>query len=375
MVPTPSQVFASRTQLLRFSVVTASLATVILISMIAFNLWLDPSGMFTPEGRLRAQADSLLAGRNLLNLGNYDERAFQEIWISKRSQHPSLVILGSSRVMGLSPAQLGEPSGANHAVSGAMLEDLLALVADLARHGQLPRRLLIGLDPWMLNVRNSHQYDYGIFEDYAAMLDSLGFPKPNPWGAKVRGWRDRGRAVVSPVLFQTGLRQMLVSVWQGVPRPGCWFTSDKPDPRFDRYEPDGTYTFPPSLLNRMDTAAISAAAIAWVVGGHSLMEGFDSVDVGYLKRWWRLLDWLKERGVQVTLYLPPFHPAAWGAMQKRPEGRLLIKVEELVRREALSKSVVVVGSWDNQQVGLYPGDFLDATHIRREAFPRVLRMR
>ena len=103
-------------------------------------------------------ADILLSGHNVANIGNYDERLLQKDIIQNDQRQIDIIVLGSSRSMQINSQTINDifqdQIFFNHAVSGASVEDYIAILDLYLEKNALPSTIIIGVDPWILNSNN-----------------------------------------------------------------------------------------------------------------------------------------------------------------------------------------------------------------------------
>lgn len=87
-----------------------------------------------------------------------DERIYQKLFILLNNEIPDTIVLGSSRIMQLHKDFFPKFYGKifNNGVSGASLEDYIALYSIYVQTNKIPKFCIIGIDPWIFN-KNSGQ--------------------------------------------------------------------------------------------------------------------------------------------------------------------------------------------------------------------------
>ena len=90
-----------------------------------------------------------LSSSDFVYFQNMDERKFNFVRLGGQLKPVKTLILGSSRVMQVDSLMLNEPI-LNLSVSGASIEDHIAFSAEAIAQYK-PNRIIIGLDPWLLN--------------------------------------------------------------------------------------------------------------------------------------------------------------------------------------------------------------------------------
>lgn len=131
--------------------------------------WLaDPAGLFSTSDYETRMASALTQGKQIGHPGNFDERLLQK----RRSELDSAapidhLVIGSSRAMLIDRTMLpGELR--NVAVSGAVLEDYVALWTLWKTHQ--PKTVWIVADPWIFNRNNDQRQWEALAEEYKSGL-------------------------------------------------------------------------------------------------------------------------------------------------------------------------------------------------------------
>ena len=72
-----------------------------IILIAAFNYLVDPANIFAGGKSERKMAEYIGNGYNVYHNANYDERITQKFIIEKNKDHPEIIVIGSSRSMGI----------------------------------------------------------------------------------------------------------------------------------------------------------------------------------------------------------------------------------------------------------------------------------
>ena len=130
--------------------------------ILGVNLSIDPANLLNLDAR---RSDEVRIVRILMadqqavvpkeKLG-FDERVSRLMLLEQRSKADRSVIFGSSRVRYFSKVAFNDELHFVDAVNAATLEDLLVFSYLRAQHKQLPKKLYIALDPWMIEQANSY---------------------------------------------------------------------------------------------------------------------------------------------------------------------------------------------------------------------------
>ena len=117
--------------------------------MIILNCLIDNANILS-GGIEEKAANIILKGKNIANLIIYDERLFQKK-IIQGGRNADLIILGSSRSMQMGSQNFSEELKVyNYSVSSAVLQDFFAIYHLLESSKNIPKTIIIGVDPWIL---------------------------------------------------------------------------------------------------------------------------------------------------------------------------------------------------------------------------------
>jgi hypothetical protein len=351
----------------RFAIRLAGFAPLAAL-LVGVNYFVDPAHLFDRGRTEREIATVLSTGRRVTGLENYDERGFQRELAMRDTGKPETLVIGSSRAMTVSSAEIGTPGVRNAAVSGANFFDVLGIYQLYANQKHVPRSLVLGVDPWMFNANSGDTRWVSLEPEARTMLARLGLAAPNQ-RVIARARLKRAATLVSLDYFQQGVRELVRH--HGIPQSFLIATNDS-NVALTR-KPDGSIVYGEDLRRlSQDDVARSARAYAetspvYQLGGFNRIDPADSVVFD------RFIRAARADGVDVTLLMAPYHPVVYDALIKDERYAMVAKAEELVRRVGVAAGVRVCGSYDPALVGLGPADFYDGMHARPEALGRMLR--
>ena len=126
----------------------------IILALVTVNYFGDAANLFNTgyEGKM---ADIVIGDSCVTNISNYDERVFQHELITRMKNIPNTVVIGSSRTMLITTDYFPSQTLFNNSVSGASIEDLIAIYQMYKERNYFPKTIIIGIDPWTFNENNS----------------------------------------------------------------------------------------------------------------------------------------------------------------------------------------------------------------------------
>jgi hypothetical protein len=126
----------------------------ILLLIVSINYFGDAAKIFHSSYE-KKMAYIILNRTHVTNINNYDERIFQREIIIKIDCPPEIIVIGSSRTMLINSEYFPDKNFFNNSVSGASIEDLIAIFQIYKEHDCLPKKIIFGIDPWTFNDNNS----------------------------------------------------------------------------------------------------------------------------------------------------------------------------------------------------------------------------
>lgn len=351
----------------RFAIRLAGFAPLAVL-LVGVNYFVDPAHLFDRGRTEREVVNALSSGRRVTGLNNYDERGFQRELATRDTSAPETLVLGSSRAMTVSSAEIGAPRVRNAAVSGANFFDVLGIYELYAGRKRVPHALVLGIDPWMFNANSGDTRWVSLSHEAGRMLERLGLPAPNR-PAVIRARAKRAATLVSLDYFQQAVRELIRN--RGSPESFLIATGDS-NATLTR-KPDGSIVYGEDLRHlSQDDVARAAKAYAetspiYQLGGFSRIDPADSVVFD------RFVRAARADGNDVTLLMAPYHPVVYDVLRKDDRYAMVAKAEQLVRSVGAAAGIRVCGSYDPAVVGLGPADFYDGMHARPAALGRMLR--
>jgi hypothetical protein len=141
------------------------------------NIIVDPANII--HGIELKIAKYISEGYNVTNIQDIDERKLQKLIIQNLQYSPSIVILGSSRIMEIGKEYYGDDCF-NNGVSGASIEDLVAIYQLYIEngHANFIKKIVIGIDPWLFNRNNGQRRWESLSNEYYSFIGE-GIPLKN----------------------------------------------------------------------------------------------------------------------------------------------------------------------------------------------------
>ncbi|MEI8013108.1 MAG: hypothetical protein WCI27_11645, partial [Candidatus Omnitrophota bacterium] len=324
----------------------------------AVNYGVDPASLFH-SGEEARMARVLLEGGQVRIGSNFDERIFQRNFILNLKDPRDTVILGSSRSLGVDRTIVPSGSLFNSSVSGASLEDFLAVYGLYRECGKLPKTLILSLDPWLLNKNNGQVRYRSLYLEYARLIKLLDgggrVPAMNPLYKMAE--------LFSVTYFQNalkvGVRKLIARRGVGEVASGAQETGNSESVKMPDGSMSDTMFTAAQQAGQADEEAVKYASEKDV---YSLARFFE-MDPRLKNLFERFVARVRQDGVKVVFLFSPYHPLAYEKMAVRLDTRIILDCEKYFRDFAGREDILVIGSYDPRRCGFVNSDFMDGMHL------------
>ncbi|HZF69960.1 hypothetical protein [Sulfuricurvum sp.] len=331
--------------------ITVFFATVFLISIVAgFNYFFDSYGFFQNNKGLSAAAKAIGQGRIVAGLENYDERIFQKQIYNNFGKIPDCIAIGSSKSMMIQSNMVTcHGKFFNHSVSDASLEDYISITGIYAKDDRLPKKIILGIDPWIFN-KNTGRGDWETLKDeYAFMLSQISTRKDNKT-------YDTKNNYLQLINFDNTIYNIehlnkgnLIKV----------VINENIDSSIKRA--DGSIEYPYKIRFQSDVET-KKNAIQYISGKVYNLEDFDQLSNVQLFE--DFIVYLQHHNIEVEFFIPPYHPIVYDYISNNHKYHNVLKVEEYLNAFAFHHKIKILGSYNPYKYGLTSKDFTDGMHSK-----------
>lgn len=333
----------------------------LIILIILTNYFVDPANLFSNDYE-DGLAEILHDGKNAAGVYDYNERIFQKKYIEKMDSKLDLVVLGSSRSLQIREEFFDEDQFFNHGVSGAVLEDYIAITEIYRENNLLPEKIILGLNPWIFNKNNGETRWESIDEYYYAFLGE------NIENEEIILEEKFGRyykQLLSPTYFQSSVEMLLRGE-----AFSDYYSTDKENLEIPVKREDGSLVYE-EKRRRISAEDAEVQAQNYIRNGVYSLERFEEIDPRYLEQFKKMVDFYKDKDVEIVFYLPPYHPLVFDYIKKQEDYRIMFDVENYLRKFAEEKNIEVVGSYDYRRLDLNKSDFHDGMHPKENVMEEL----
>ena len=345
-----------------FIIKCIAVSAIFLLVVILINLFADPSNIFSDE-MIKEGVSELSQGHIIAITGDMDERIYQELRIKSLEKAPDTVILGSSHVMMVPWDFDCYVAG----VSSAVLEDYIGILGIFETVDKLPRRVIIGVDPWIFDAECSENryrsiQNYLNYELKAINHEDAGDPPLH--GSSLISRFDKLKELVSFSYFQASVYSIKSVIFDdavtGITREDNAEYGERM-----KIMPNGRFL---PRAARFMTADECTANAKQALGSDNvfLVSGFEELSEEKMVMFEQMVDYLLKKNVSVEFYLPAWFPDYYEAFTCGGEYAGVIKAESYVRSMAEERNIVVHGSYDPAATGNTRDDFMDDLHLKPE---------
>ena len=323
------------------------------------NAVVDPGRVIRADAHAARMALILVAGRAIEQPGNYDERLLQRAYVRGLQQPPEVIVLGSSRSMGVGQELFPSRRFFNHSVSGATIEDYLAVYGMYLRRGWRPSLVVLGIDPWVLNRQHQQLRWASYAEEYEKTARRWGLPVRPGTRAQSSVWTLRRlSALLSPSYFQTSLATLRDrhAASRGAP------SIKRADGVLEDAQNLSRST--PEEVRERVAAMLARRPIDW-------LGSFTALDPAACQALEALIEDLHAHGADALVLLSPYHPDVYDQLATLPEYRMVLEAERSIKELARRHHVRVIGSYDPRACHCVATDFSDGMHMTIRAVQRL----
>ena len=330
--------------------ITYSLLVVLtVLAMVAvFNYKVDSIGIFHTDKGLFFIASSLFEGKMVAGPINYNEGEFQRIIVEHSPSPIDMVVVGSSRGMGVRKRFLRtEKTFFNHSMAAATLEASMAIIGLYLAKGRLPRTIILCLDPWMFKEKNNLTKWQSIVPYYKKLLIEI-------YGKDIDINLNRRSKYQELINLEYTLANIKAVKKKKSKKLYITKTIEVND--FVR-EPDGSLHFPRGTRRERSEGTQPPAQLG-VRGLEHYSKDFHAI----LNQ--RLFEdfviYLRKQGSEVILYLSPIEPVAYERIKEKFS--IIMEIENYLRHFASKQSIQLLGSYDPKKYNFQSSDFFDYLH-------------
>jgi len=330
----------------------------IIFALVAVNYFGDAARLFDAgyEGKM---AEIVIRNSYVTNISNYDERAFQHESITRMKNTPNTVVIGSSRTMLITTDYFPSETLFNNSVSGASIEDLIAIYQMYKERNYFPKKIIIGIDPWTFNENNG-QSRWKSVESYY-----LQFHDKTLTTSIANNRFQKYEQLLSLSYFQPSIKNIFKKISR---------TSD-PVPTKEKYNTTGTKLTDGSLVYGVDYRNASQDEINrkianYTIGNIYSIEKFDEISKKIWKEFQEMISDMKNHSISIELFLAPYAPSVYNTISKKYP--MVLETEKVIREYSQLENINIYGSFNPFELNMNESNFYDGMHCREKGIATIM---
>jgi len=356
----------------------------ILLLIVGFNYFVDPASIFKSKVYYTKIATILLKGNNVANLSNYDERLLQKELINNLTKRKNIIVLGSSRVMQIKSCIFNSNSFLNNGVSGASIEDDMAIYGMYREKGMIPSKVIIGLDPWLLNKNNgqsrykSLNYEYQKINEYIQHSTAQHSTAQHSTAqhstaqhSKYTIVNDKYFELFSPSYFQSSFQYWINGFFENKNRKYEFYETNKNEINESLKLSDGSIRYDYKTRNTLPSNVYKTAITYSNSYPIYSLGDFSALDKELINTFEDFISLLKKDGVEIIFILPPYHPVVYSALIHSDDYKIIIDVEKYFTQYAYKNKIKIIGSYNPDVYNFTNIDFIDGMHQTSNSIDRL----
>lgn len=343
----------------KFIFKTSLFSLLIFTLLTSVNYFGDGAKLFHP-GYENKIVDILFSSYNATNISNYDERILQRELINKIKENPDVVVLGSSRSMLINSTYFKDKKVINNSVSGASIEDLVAIYQMYATKNILPKKIILCVDPWLFNKNNGHKRWMSLNQEYNSFRNENVEIEESIFNYKMQ-------QLFSFSYFQTSIKNL----------PNVISGKSEPIATHETYNQSNTKLVDASLsygnkYRKVSNEQVYVKAKRYISGNIYSIENFKAISPEIFKEFKLLCRSIIQNDIELSFFLVPYHPLVYKKIEQ--DYRIVLKIENEVLSFAKENNIEFLGSFSPIIVGINSTGFYDGMHCKENAIKKIMKV-
>ena len=336
----------------------------LLLFVVTINTIFDPANIFTGSGIETKIANYLSQGYNVANTPeNMDERILQKNVIQKLQNPPSTILLGSSKIMEIGRDYYGL-SCLNHGVSGASVEDMIAIYQLYIEKGYADsiKKIVINIDPWLFNKNNEQSRWKTLSKEYYDFMnEDVSFTGKIPLHKYTQ--------LVSISYFQSSIKRIPKYLRQIQKKENIMPTQDVINNTLTRLT-DGTIKYD-IKYRKVTNFEIIKKTKREIAGRVYSMENYTELSPDIADALSLLVNKIKKNNTEIVFLLMPYNPIYYNHLTSINKYKIALQVEEFIKSYAKDNNITILGSFNPEIFDLEIVDFYDGMHLSERGISKV----
>lgn len=331
----------------------------IILVVVIINYIGDAARLFDQDFE-KKMVEIIINGQNVTNAINYNERLFQKEIISDYRINPDIVVIGSSKTMLISSEQFPNSKFFNNSVSGASIEDIVSIYQIYKDYNKLPKKIIIGIDPWTFNEKNEQTRWKSLEAFYYRFKNSKRDSEPTMLHFKYK-------ELISFSYFQSSIKN-LPKVIRGDSKPKA---TNRKNNKLSTKLIDGSKVYG-EADREASISEINRKIASYLKIKMYSIENFESISTKAWDDFEKLIYDMKRNNVVIEIFLSPYAPIVYDRIKN--DYPMVLKTEEMIKNFSMKNDIKLYGSFDPTLLGMDETFFYDGTHCKESGIKKILLM-
>jgi len=341
-------------QWIKVSLLTLAILIVLIITL---NYKIDSLGLYGNSSFLKKAALALTEGNIIAGLKNFDNRLFQLHIINNLKTKTDVITIGSSRSMQVRKTLVSNSTQTyfNHSVAGASLKDYISILGIYKKNlTYLPKKIILGVDPWIFNKYNGQSRYKTLSSFYNYMLSELSLENKIYLEKEIN--TNKYKQLINYEYTLANIKFLKNYLKNGM--KAFYIIKSVENHKYVRGTDGTSY----EDYTKYNLTEINRKAIAYTNGNVYSLGGFK--ELSHTKLFETLIKYLQENGSEVIFFLHPYHPLTYDKLSKNQKYKIIVDTENYLRNFAQNNKISIYGSYNPKKYNLIDNDFLDGMHSK-----------
>lgn len=338
----------------KFLIKSFLISTSLIVLLISVNYFIDPAKIYDSDYEKKI-SNILINGNFVTNIDNYDERILQKELIHLMKSSPEVLVFGSSRTMLINSSFFPKQTFFNNSVSGASLEDFIALFEIYKENNLLPKKIVIGVDPWLFNENNRQvrwkSIEYYYMKNKGLTTHSFPFQKI--------------RQLVSLSYFQSAVDYL----------PEYFLNKTEPKITNRTHNLKNTKLTDGSLVYNSNYRNASLNIVNSKINRFMddkiySIENFSSISDEIWFEFIMFVNSLMNSNISIEFFMSPYPPKVYDKISN--EYPNVLKTERLILKYAKKNNIKIYGSFNPENLEFDNSYFYDGMHCNEKGIKQIL---
>jgi hypothetical protein len=328
--------------------------------LVSVNYWGDSAKIFQ-TGYENKIADIIFNNKNATNISNFDERILQRELINNLEIRPDIMVLGSSRTMLINSTYFKGSKFINNSVSGASFEDLISIFQIYKTKKILPKKIILGIDPWIFNRNNGQESWKSLRNEYYSFTNKKTIKKESIINNKFK-------QLFSLSYFQSSFRN-LPNVIIGTNDP---IATDKINNESNTKLVDGSLSYNKIYRESLNTN-VEILVRSNVSKDIYSIENFNIISPKIFDEFEDLCKNILDNNIELSFFISPYHPIFYEKIKQ--DYPMVLLTEKIILKFAKENNIKCFGSFNPMTEELESQDFYDGMHDRESTIKKILKIK